>query len=102
MDDDFYLFDARTEPFTLTEDKTDEYRTHYTAGTSVIEGLYFERLKNSLLKYKLLPKHTALVPSFSVVLICSGLSGKRTKVPEAVHQTIIDTLDDVALCFFDN
>ena len=97
VDDDFYLFEARTEPFTLTEDNTDEYRTHYTAGTSVIEGLYYARLKNSLLKYKLLPKHTAMVPSFSVVRICSELSGKRIKVPEAVHQTIIDTLDDVAL-----
>ena len=42
-DDAFYLFEAKSEPFTLPTDKTDDYQTTYSAGTSVIEGLYYER-----------------------------------------------------------
>ena len=62
-DDDFYLFEAKSEPFTLPTDKTDDYQTTYSAGTSVIEGLYYERQQNSTFNYRLLPKHKAIVPT---------------------------------------
>ena len=95
-DDDFYLFEAKSEPFTLPTDKTDDYQTTYSAGTSVIEGLYYERQQNSTFNYRLLPKHKAIVPTLSVVRICSEVHGKRFKLPEAAHQSIVDSCDEIS------
>ena len=65
------------------------------AGTSIMEGLYYGRMKKSIFEYRLLPKHRAFVPALSVLRICSEVQGKRIKLSEAVHQTIVDTFDEL-------
>ena len=93
LDDDYYLLHVTSTCRILTSNCTDEYQTTYKAGTNIIEGKYFQRTGNSVLQYRLLSKHKALVPALSVLYICTEISaGKIIRIPEIVHRSILSNL----------
>ena len=87
VDEDFYLLEVTLKCRTL---KSDDYNTSYNKGTKVIEGRHFGRSGTSLLQYRLLQRHKALVPALSVVYICAEITpGKVIRIPEIVHRSIL-------------
>ena len=74
VDEDYYLLEVTQKCRTLKSDSTDDYNTSYNKGTKVVEGRYFGRSGKSLLQYRLLQRHKALVPALSVVYICTEIT----------------------------
>ena len=96
---DFYLVKANSESFTLNHDKTDSWGVRFNSNSNVIEGNYFQSIDGDPLKFSLIRRKLALIPTASVVFICddddietSSSDGLLVKLFDSTRQSIIDCI----------
>ena len=62
--------------------------------TEVFSGLYYDRDQTNPLKYQLVTRKTPIIPSVSVVYICSEMNANNDIVlPESLHLDILESLN---------
>ena len=83
--------------YTLEKETTDYWGITWQCGTSVIKGFYYEHLKESPLKNKMIKKHMALVFSMAVVYIVK--TNVKSKIsftmPEEDHLKILAIVSEI-------
>ena len=63
-------------------------------GTEVFRGLYYDCNQTNPLKYKLVTRKTAIIPSVSVGYICSEMNANNDIVlPGSLHLDILESLN---------
>ena len=85
-----------SEVHILTEDTDDQWGNHFVQGTSVIQGLYFDRKKqlstNEGRTYKLIKNQKAIVHSAAVVfLLAHSQNSDILQLSEHDHLDIVHT-----------
>ena len=82
---------------TLSTDATDYWGAYYTAGTHVVRGLYFDRIDNHGLKYKLIKRKSAIVPAKSILYICSDVivSNGTFQMCESTHLDVLSVMNEI-------
>ena len=91
---DFYLIKANNFSQSLRKDVSDSWGAHFSSGTDVIRCNYFNKMGDNNLRYKLLGRRPAIVPSNSLVYICQEVDFVDNEIllPEDVHLRIIRSL----------
>ena len=83
----------------LLTDETDAWGACYAVGTHVIRGLYFDKIDNIGLKYKLIRRKIAIVPTQSILYICSEVvvSNGTFQMSEPTHLDILSVMDEIEI-----
>lgn len=69
--EEYYLIKATNGSQRLRKDTVDGWGCEFRAGIDVIRCLYFDKVNNNPLHFKLVKRHPAIVPSQSVVYLCN-------------------------------
>lgn len=89
---------ASSKSVVLQKDDMDRWGAAYRRGTQVIRGHYFEKSPETPLKYKLIKRKPAIVPSQSVLyIICESsdiLDNDILQISEEVHLTILQAVSE--------
>ena len=95
-DSDYYLLKVKDCPHVLGVDTTDSWGSILPTGTSVISGLYYDNKTSSPLYYKLVSKKKAIVPTESIIYICSEIDASRNiQLHEDIHLSILQCLNEL-------
>ena len=91
---DYYLIEANNFSQVLRKETADSWGASFCSGTEIIRCHYFNKLNSNSLRYKLLTRRPAIVPSRSLVYICQevDLLENELVLPEDVHLRILRSL----------
>ena len=94
-ENDYFLVKAKTSSAVLDKDETDKWGARYTSGTSVIRGSYFQQQDNPLC-FRLVKRKPALVPSQSVLYMCTSfeITDDIVSLSEDTHQAILKCVSE--------
>ena len=78
------------------KETADDWGITWQCGTSVIKGFYYEHLKETPLKNKIIKKHMPLVPSMSVVnIVDTNVKSKISfTMPEDEHLKLLEIVSE--------
>ncbi|VDI72529.1 Hypothetical predicted protein [Mytilus galloprovincialis] len=92
---EYYLLKVKDCPHVLGVDTTDSWGSILPTGTSVITGLYYDNKTSSPLSYKLVSRKKAIVPTESIIYICSEIDASRNiQLHEDIHLSILQCLNE--------
>lgn len=95
---EYYVMKASSKSVVLQKDDMDRWGAAYRRGTQVIRGHYFEKSPETPLKYKLIKRKPAIVPSQSVLyIICESsdiLDNDILQISEEVHLKILQAVSE--------
>lgn len=90
----YYMVKCTGARTMIETEETDSWGNTFPPGADVVTGLYFDKVKESHLKYKLLHGKPVIIPFAAVRFVCIGLVNENNKlsVTEELHREILSSL----------
>ena len=92
----YYLLKATSSSQVITSCKKDKWGQEFSAGSEVVTGFYYDQIdKTNPFRLRLLKRIPAVVPSRSVVYICSELNTNEDilDISEYLHRRILKSIE---------
>ena len=90
---DYYLLKATSVLCQLDANEQDSWNNVFPKHADVIRGLYYE--KRESMRYKLIPKKTALISSNSVLCVLTEVKAKmNVEIPEPLHESLLSWAEE--------
>ena len=92
----YYVMKVVKAPYICKKDESDSWGSKYPAGTNVIKGHYFDSTDGNFLDLHLLKRLFAVIPTHSVVYICSEVDVNedgKLNLNDSLHRRILKALE---------